>query len=217
MPGHHLSHPCFSGRSVLALVAVLGCVAALATGTGIARGGGDPSEDPAAQRERVKATSPELPDLVRAFQRDQVDEDRIPGDPLGDLAQTGTLQPQEDPRLSRRVHDGERPAYVWPARDRACYAYRNMGGCVHTSVLRRHGVAVSATYTSSDPTAHLFGLVAPGVRDVKLHLADGSAVDVDVRNDAFAVAVSRDPARATWTNNDGSAGRQEPLVVRSAE
>lgn len=182
----------------------------------VARGGVEDLQDPATQRAAVQTKAPQLPGLVRAFQRDQAEDDRIPGDPLGALQASGTLQAGEDPTLARRLGASKDPAWVWPANGRVCYALKGMGGCVGTADLRDRGVLISATFQSADPTVTLFGLVAPGVRGVAVELTDGTTVTPEVVDDSFVLTVTSDPVRATWTNPGGAAGVQQPLVVRSA-
>lgn len=199
---------------VLPSVAIVAIV--LGVSVGVAYGGGEQARDPAAQRAAVQSKAPDLPNLVRAFQRDQNASDRIPGDPVADLEASGTLQDGEDPTLARRLAVSKDPVWVWPANGRACYAFAGAGGCVPTAELRKRGVLISTAFQSSDAAVVLFGLVAPGVRDLKVALTDGSVLTPKVVDDAFTLTTTSDPLRATWTSPDGAAGTQEPLVVRSS-
>lgn len=207
----------YSRRAALGVGAALALIACgLLLLNGVARGGGSlgSKED---QRAAVSSKAPGLPDLVRAFRRDQVEADRIPGDPIADLDATGTRVAGEDPRLSRRLRLGHRAVYVWPANDRACYAFRNAGGCVPMDMLKSEGVVVNTIFTSANPTVELFAFVAPGVRDVRVRLADGTEREASIADDAFAMTVTADPISVAWLNPDGSQGRRTGLVVRPTD
>ncbi len=89
-------------------------------------------------------------------------------------------------------------------------------GCVATADLRKRGAQLSTMFQSEDPTVTVFGLVAAGVHGVTIALADGTSLTPEIVDDAFVLTTKSDPLRATWTNPDGGAGKQEPLVVRTS-
>jgi hypothetical protein len=88
------------------------------------------------------------------------------------------------------------------------------GGCAETSDPSERGAIFLANIQSPDPTVQMFGLVAPGVHDLTITLANGETISPEVTDDGFALTTTSDPIRATWTKPDGSEGHQDRLVVR---
>jgi hypothetical protein len=163
----------------------------------------------------LRAVPPELADVMPVFAREQRPSDLLAGDPVAALNEYGDWRPGENPLLARRIvaASGDQ-AHLWPMRDGVCYSSAGPAGCVPLGLLRDRGVIVATSSTSDSSTVQVFGLAIEGIDSVELSLADGGTVSAPVKDGAFYVEASNDPAAAGWINPDGTRGSQDQLLHR---
>jgi hypothetical protein len=178
----------------IALVVISGC------GDGVS--GGSSAEDTSATNENPLSLS----DMVAVFRRPQVANDRIPGgDPVEGLEQAGDRQPEENPRLARRVGEEAWDMYAWPMRDGVCHQWGAYGGCTGTDTLQKYGFTPSFSYRKGPPAQWtLDGVVRDGVEQVVVRLRDGSQEIVPARANAFKKTVWTEPVAIEVRLPDGT-------------
>jgi hypothetical protein len=197
---------------LLWLVVSSAAAVVLVAGVALAFGpAGDTAGLPASGQSMPRAVAEQM----SAFRRAQVPADKMPGDPVADLEESGDRQVSENPLLARRFDVGaDKQAYAWPMADGVCYASPGPAGCVPTALLEQRGASIATSFTTDSRVVRVFGLAVDGVKAVELDLTDGRTVTAPVRGGAFYVELASDPLQARWTMPDGSVATQSSLVMR---
>jgi hypothetical protein len=201
-----MTHPPLSRRARLALAGAAGtavvAIALVAGSTGVA------DEGKAIAGSATDATPPPVASVLGVFRVPAVPADTMPGDTAEALKQSGDAQPGEDPSESRRIDLGGRPVYLWKMHGGVCFTSPGGDGCVPIQHIVQRGISlsVSGELRRSDMTyehATLFGIVHDGVDVVRVAKADGSEIEVPVKENVFAVQLEDVPAAVRWDDADG--------------
>ena len=178
-----------AARAALAIAAVVMAIAAAGV-VAVVEGGDDPA--------RPAAGPPPFP--PDATLEDMLGIFRTPATPADDMGFTEDdfnkipdHQPGEDPTRARRVEWPGVSIFLWPMREGVCYGVRGGGGCPPLDHLRREGVSVGISSSSSSSRhSSVHGVVVDGIEEVVVSRSGAPDLRVPVRENFFFVDI--DPA-----------------------
>jgi hypothetical protein len=141
--------------------------------------------------------------LMRAFRDSREAADALPPHAVEAIEASGDRQPGETPALSRIIRPAPgRVAFLWPMTDGLCYGSPGPSGCFPLDLLEQRGAVLGSRYgrtSSGVEYAHIFGIAADDVSEVRVSLDTGRTVAVPVRDNGLWAEFSTTPVRASWT------------------
>jgi hypothetical protein len=156
--------------------------------------------------------------LLAPFRHFAEPADALPDSAIAAIETSADKQPGEDPGRSRIVRPAPgKTAFLWPMAEGLCYGSPGPSGCFPLELLEKRGAVLGSRfgYTSAgDLTyAHIFGIAADGVSEVRISLDTGRTVSVPVYENSLWAEFSTIPVSASWSY-ENTTHTQDKLVLK---